>query len=398
MTFIGLIVASSYFSISHLQKTKFLSNYDNSTYEKYIKLIYNNTALRERINALHDSGKSYNENQSSDFINCDISLRFTEPNPFQIAIFIWVIGFVWQEFKQIFSSGVRVYLTSHSNFIYYSFKFHLSSSYLGNYVDCAMNILYILHFIFLYTSMIYTRTALNTMELSSYWTDVRKYNTLGEYQKDMLEEKTYHALYWLNADRYYWTSADAQNLAEAFFALGNVFSICRICFLLPIIGFVGPLQVMLERMIIDILKWIVIIIIFFLAFACSLYLIFAHFAISLEYQTNVQSNETQFLETNTNISSSSEGYFARCPDVFFSIMGDQHEQAHENWYRPTTSDPLIEKNTLDQCPSNVDDKNLIQMIGSRPAIYYFGRSFISTILTTFFTLFGAGVNDNLPVR
>jgi hypothetical protein len=47
-------------------------------------------------------------------INCDISLRFMEPNPFQIAIFIWVIGFIWQEFKQAFGSGIRVYLTAHS--------------------------------------------------------------------------------------------------------------------------------------------------------------------------------------------------------------------------------------------------------------------------------------------
>jgi len=49
-------------------------------------------------------------------ISCDISLRFMEPNPFQIAIFIWVIGFVWQEFKQVFGSGIQVYLTAHSKF------------------------------------------------------------------------------------------------------------------------------------------------------------------------------------------------------------------------------------------------------------------------------------------
>ena len=48
------------------------------------------------------------------FINCDVSLRFMEPNPFQIAIFIWVVGFIWQEFKQVFSAGIRVYLTTHS--------------------------------------------------------------------------------------------------------------------------------------------------------------------------------------------------------------------------------------------------------------------------------------------
>jgi hypothetical protein len=51
---------------------------------------------------------------TDNLVNCDISLRFMEPNPFEIAIFIWVIGFIWQEFKQAYGSGIRVYLTAHS--------------------------------------------------------------------------------------------------------------------------------------------------------------------------------------------------------------------------------------------------------------------------------------------
>jgi hypothetical protein len=149
-----------------------------------------------------------------------------EPNPFQIAIFIWVVGFIWQEFKQIFGSGIRVYLTAHSN-----------------YVDCLMNILYILYFICLYASMILTRQSMNTFRSEEYQYDTINYNSMRNDQQEIHARKTYHILYWLNADRYYWKSGDAQNLAEAFFALGNVFSICRICFLLPIIAFVGPLQV-----------------------------------------------------------------------------------------------------------------------------------------------------------
>ncbi|CAF4331942.1 unnamed protein product, partial [Adineta steineri] len=132
----------------------------------------------------------------------------------------------WQEFKQVFTSGMRVYLTAHSN-----------------YVDCSMNILYILYFIFLYSSMIYTRTSMKTFRSGEYWKHMENYNSLTKEKQDHYLAKTYHILYWLNADRYYWNSGDSQNLAEAFFAMGNVASICRICFLLPIIGFVGPLQV-----------------------------------------------------------------------------------------------------------------------------------------------------------
>jgi len=92
--------------------------------------------------------------------------------------------------------------------------------------------------------MILTRTSMNTFRSKDYWNQIVRYNSnMTSSEKDYYVSKTYHILYWLNADRFYWNSGDLQNLAEAFFAMGNVASICRICFLLPIIGFVGPLQV-----------------------------------------------------------------------------------------------------------------------------------------------------------
>lgn len=109
-----------------------------------------------------------------------------------------------------------------------------------------MNVLYVLYFIFLYTSMLYTRTSMNAFHSSDYWNQLKRYHSLSEEERLQSISQTRHILYWLNADRFYWNSDDAQNLAEAFFAMGNVASICRICFLLPIIGFVGPLQVNLD--------------------------------------------------------------------------------------------------------------------------------------------------------
>ena len=106
-----------------------------------------------------------------------------------------------------------------------------------------MSILYILYFVFLYWAMILTRQSMNTFRSKKFWDEISQYSRLSAPAQEAALQKTYHLLYWLNADRYYWTSGDLQNLAEAFFALGNVFSICRICFLLPIIEFVGPLQV-----------------------------------------------------------------------------------------------------------------------------------------------------------
>ncbi|CAF1402153.1 unnamed protein product [Rotaria sp. Silwood1] len=377
LTFISLIVASSYFSISHLQKTKYLSDYNLTIYELYIKHIYENIQLRNDLNNL-DTNKNNNDNNNThSLINCNISLRFMEPNPFQIAIFIWVIGFVWQEIKQIFGSGIRVYLTSHSN-----------------YVDCLMNILYILYFIFLYSTMILTRTSMITFHSSAYWNAIIHYNETLNSEREHLITKTYHILYWLNADRFYWNSGDSQNLAEAFFAMGNVASICRICFLLPIIGFVGPLQVMLERMIIDISKWIVIILIFFIAFACSLFLIFSYFAVALQQQESLRST-SNYTEPKTStimrLSDLSIETNPRCLPYYRFL-----NQSMSNIIDRTESNNADKKTTSSCQNSKSYDK--IEKIGPYPAIHYFGATFGSTILTTFFTLFGVIAEDDLPDR
>ncbi|CAF1235574.1 unnamed protein product [Adineta steineri] len=386
LTFIGLIVASSYFSVSHLQETRLLSN--EKDYDNYIRYIYQNIELRNALISKHNNN---NNNRTDNLISCDVSLRFMEPNPFQIAIFIWVVGFIWQEFKQVFTSGMRVYLTAHSN-----------------YVDCSMNILYILYFIFLYSSMIYTRTSMKTFRSEKYWEDIKNFNSLTSEKQDHYLAKTYHILYWLNADRYYWNSGDAQNLAEAFFAMGNVASICRICFLLPIIGFVGPLQVMLERMLIDISKWIVIILIFFIAFACSLYLIFSFFAVAREQQiqlrnlTSLNGHKSFILSSITNNTIIIQNN-SKCPQLFYDLMENLNETMY--YIENDDSNETDNKNT---CACE-DDKNYetiktsenydkIKRVGPRPALYYFGDSFGSTILTTFFTLFGVIAEDGVPDR
>jgi hypothetical protein len=78
---------------------------------------------------------------------------------------------------------------------------------------------------------------------SDYWNQIARYDTMSDNDKQYYISKTRQILYWLNADRFYWKSGDLESLAEAFFAMGNVVSFCRICFLSPIISFIGPLQV-----------------------------------------------------------------------------------------------------------------------------------------------------------
>jgi hypothetical protein len=100
------MIASSYFSIIYLDKTKFLSNYNSTIYTNYIQFIYRNNELKNAIIGVN--GDEMNGTVDS-VVNCDLSLRFMEPNPFQIAIFIWVMGFFWNEVKQIVRLGPWVY-------------------------------------------------------------------------------------------------------------------------------------------------------------------------------------------------------------------------------------------------------------------------------------------------
>jgi len=110
-SFIGLIIASSYHSSIYLEKIQFLSTYNLTIYKNYIQLIYQNNQLKNGIIGINGNETNYTIDS---FVNCDISLRFMIPNSFQIAIFIWVIGYCWNEFKQIVSLDLHVYLKTPS--------------------------------------------------------------------------------------------------------------------------------------------------------------------------------------------------------------------------------------------------------------------------------------------
>ncbi|UJR27013.1 hypothetical protein I4U23_008318 [Adineta vaga] len=357
LIFIILNIASSYFSANHIKTTRFLSDYDQRLYTNYIQYIYQNTELRNYINGID------NDTVHS-LVDCDISLRFFTPNLFQIAMSIWVIGFSWNEFKQIADTGLKVYLKVASN-----------------YVDCSMNILYILYFIFLYSSMIFTRLAMNIFQSTTYWTNLARYSTMTNAEKQYYISQTRHILYWLNADRFYWKATDLNNLAEAFFAMGIVVSICRMCFLLPIIPFVGPLQVMLDYMMIDISKWIFIIVIFFISFACALFSIFSYFAVNLQQQISLFQTS---LNVNSSIEISNITLFnqSTCSDYFYELLNGSIP-----FIMSIVEDTNDINNANDSC-QQASTYQLYQNIETYPAINYFGQSFDSTLLTTFFTLFG----------
>ena len=147
---------------------------------------------------------------------------------------------------------------------------------------------------------------------------------------------------------------------------------------------------MLERLISDILKWLVIILIFFFAFACSLFLIFSYFAVSLQHHYAVDETPTSpFFYRNISTSVSSD---ARCPSKFFYLTNYSIVDL------PTGPGSQISLNDEENFCMKTQNYDKIREVGSHPAISYFGQSFGATILTTFFTLFGVIAEDDVPVR
>ena len=153
---------------------------------------------------------------------------------------------------------------------------------------------------------------------------------------------------------------------------------------------------MLERMIIDISKWLVIILIFFVAFACSLFLIFSYFAISVKQRhllakpsPSFPAETTQSLYRNT----SEVLNYGRCPDTFYAMTNRTiPDSTSENANKGGSYD------TTEFCAKmSQQDQLKIRRVGFSPAVYYFGRSFGATTLTTFFTLFGVIAEDKIAV-
>lgn len=152
---------------------------------------------------------------------------------------------------------------------------------------------------------------------------------------------------------------------------------------------------MVERMISDISKWLVIILIFFIAFACSLFLIFSHFAVALKYHDilNPSLNIRQPRITTPIIDDNSTSERnERCPAMFYNLT-DASDWS-QNKYRYISGSDDIENGTC----SASENWSKIKKIGPHPAVFYFGKSFSTTILTTFFTLFGVIAEDNTLVN
>lgn len=148
--------------------------------------------------------------------------RGNGPTYLECLVVIYVIGFIWEETQEIFAEGIQSYLKNMWNFIDFS----------RNFLYCCVVLLRVIAYI----------------------------QQTSEVNKD--PSTAYIA-------RENWDDFDPQLIAEGLFAAANIFSALKLVHLFSINPHLGPLQISLGRMVIDIVKFFFIYSLVLFAFACG---------------------------------------------------------------------------------------------------------------------------------
>ncbi|XP_063978910.1 transient-receptor-potential-like protein [Diachasmimorpha longicaudata] len=157
--------------------------------------------------------------------------RGAGPTPLECLVVIYVLGFIWQETREVFNDGLRAYLRD-----------------LWNFIDFTRNSLYVGTFLLRFAAYVQQMTEISNDESARF------------------------------IPREQWSDFDPQLIAEGLFAAANVFSALKLVHLFSINPHLGPLQISLGRMVIDIVKFFFIYTLVLFAFACGLNQLLWYFA------------------------------------------------------------------------------------------------------------------------
>ncbi|XP_071958227.1 short transient receptor potential channel 5-like isoform X2 [Antedon mediterranea] len=156
---------------------------------------------------------------SEDLIQQEHALRVRGRSPTIIQIFImsWILGMTWREVKELYRNGIKAYVKD-----------------MWNFIDLFQMILY--------------------------WCWISlKFVSINKASADTDD-----------VDRSEWPIYDPNLVAEAMFAMANIFSFCRSLRLIVISDQVGPLQISLGGMVDDITRFLFIFTLVWVAFALGL--------------------------------------------------------------------------------------------------------------------------------
>ncbi|XP_037951197.1 transient-receptor-potential-like protein [Teleopsis dalmanni] len=153
------------------------------------------------------------------------------PTKLELIVVLYVFGFMWEEIQEIFRVGINSYLRN-----------------MWNFVDFLRNSLYV--------SVICLRAIAYIQQATEI--------SLDQKMAYVPREK--------------WDDFDPQLIAEGLFAAANIFSALKLVHMFSINPHLGPLQISLGRMVIDIVKFFSIYSLVLFAFACGLNQLLWYFA------------------------------------------------------------------------------------------------------------------------
>lgn len=170
--------------------------------------------------------KIFNDN------NSDKERRGSPPTNIEWFIIIYVFSFIWADIKHLYKKGFVEFLSDNWNLL-----------------NIIINSLYIITIIFRLIS----------------------YNIV---QCELKSKNPNVTLY----DREKWDAWDPTLVSEGIFAIANIFSSLKVVYIFTINSHLGPLQISLGRMIFDIIKFGVFIILVLFSFACGLNQLYWYYA------------------------------------------------------------------------------------------------------------------------
>ncbi|XP_008203556.1 transient-receptor-potential-like protein isoform X1 [Nasonia vitripennis] len=153
------------------------------------------------------------------------------PSFLECIVVIYVLGFILEETREVYVDGLRAYLRD-----------------LWNFIDFTRNALYVATVILRVAAYIQQSAEINQDSAAA------------------------------TIPRERWPDFDPQLIAEGLFAAANIFSALKLVHLFSINPHLGPLQISLGRMVIDIVKFFFIYTLVLFAFACGLNQLLWYFA------------------------------------------------------------------------------------------------------------------------
>ncbi|XP_061595764.1 short transient receptor potential channel 6a isoform X2 [Cololabis saira] len=161
----------------------------------------------------------------------------------EILIISWVMGMIWAEVKEIWSQGPGEYLVEPWNFL----DFGMLAIFLASF-SCRFS-------------------AVRHADLAQAYV----------YKHCKSLAKLPAEVHYFTQARIYWVPSDPQLVSEGLYAVAVVLSFSRIAYILPANESLGPLQISLGRTVKDILKFMVIFLLVFLAFMIGMFNLYSYY-------------------------------------------------------------------------------------------------------------------------